>query len=91
MAERFFRGYDKDGSGAIDARELGALCASLGRNLTAEELAQALGVLDKDGGGEVSFDEFSKWWAMGLSVVVPQRGCSNPPAWRGAAAPLQPC
>ena len=73
----------------IDARELGGLCASLGRGLTAEELAQALGVLDKDGGGEVSFDEFSKWWAMGLSVVVPQR-CRNGRAWCGRRRSFSP-
>ena len=63
-----FKKYDKDGSGFISADELRQLCASLGKELTEEQLDRAMATLDKDGEGTLSIDEFMWWWKLGLSV-----------------------
>ena len=52
----------------IGADELQKLCLELGRTLTAEELALVMGRLDTSGDGRVSFDEFLRWWNVGLGV-----------------------
>ena len=63
-----FKKYNKDGSGFISADELHQLCASLGKELTEEQLDRAMAKLDKNGEGTVSIDEFLWWWKLGLSV-----------------------
>ncbi|OQR93150.1 hypothetical protein ACHHYP_02852 [Achlya hypogyna] len=60
-----FAAFDVDESGAIDAGELGGLVESLGGILSQDELAAALRLLDKDGDGTISYDEFAAWWARG--------------------------
>ena len=50
--------YTQDGSGKIDKGELGALLASLGEELTDEELTALMKEIDADGDGEVDFEEF---------------------------------
>ena len=58
-----FEEMDKDDSGALDAKEVAALCKDMGRKMTKEDLAAAMAEMDEDGGGEVEFEEFSHWWA----------------------------
>ena len=55
--------YDADGSGSIGRDELGALLTSLGRELSAPELAALEARIDSDGDGEVSRDEFLTFMA----------------------------
>ena len=57
-----FRQIDADGSGALDAEEIGALARSLGQPLGEEEVQQLLGEMDEDGNGTVDLDEFTTWW-----------------------------
>lgn len=62
--EKCFRRFDVDNSGTINATELGALMAevSSGVALTPEELDMAVAELDKDGSGEIGFDEYANWF-----------------------------
>ena len=57
-----FKYYDKDRSGQLDTPELAVLCASLGSTMTRQELESALFILDTDGNGRISEDEFVNWW-----------------------------
>jgi len=50
--------FDSDGSGSIDANELGSVMSSLGVSLPPEELADLLKRMDVDGDGTVDKDEF---------------------------------
>jgi calmodulin len=56
--KKAFNLFDKDGSGAIDADELGTVMKSLGVDTTPEEVAVMLETADADGSGEVDFNEF---------------------------------
>ena len=67
VAFSMFERYDLDGDGAIGPTELKAMCASLGRGVSDEELEKAMSHLDGDGSGQIGFDEFLEWWKAGLS------------------------
>ena len=54
----FFARFDTDKSGGIDKNEFGALVHSLGENPTKDELDVMMKRMDKDGSGEIDFDEF---------------------------------
>ena len=61
--EELFHKYDADGGGTIDASELAALCFDMGMTFEDEADKQlVLSMLDTDGDGEVSLDEFKVWW-----------------------------
>lgn len=53
-----FNVFDADGSGFIDHNEMRTICAKLAQDLTDEEINQLIEVADKDGDGEISFEEF---------------------------------
>lgn len=57
-----FNHYDRDGSGQIEAREFARICDALGVELEEEELAAGLSIVDSDGDGRISWDEFLGWW-----------------------------
>lgn len=59
---RKFEAADVDKNGTLDTAELASLCADLGCNLTRNELEAALVVLDRDGDGSISFEEFVTWY-----------------------------
>lgn len=56
--EEIFNRYDADGSGTIEARELGQVMRDLGHEMTAEELDTMVAAIDQDGSGEIDFEEF---------------------------------
>jgi len=60
--KRKFLAADRDKNGTLDTAELAVLCADLGCNLSRNELEAALVVLDKDGNGAISYDEFLEWY-----------------------------
>jgi Ca2+-binding EF-hand superfamily protein len=60
--EDIFRHFDKDGSGAIDVRELNELMEALGADIPQNELDVALKALDADGNGFIDLAEFKAWW-----------------------------
>ena len=58
-----FREIDADDSGFLDMEEIGVLCRRMGKDLTPEELADAMKEMDFDGSGVVEWLEFNRWWA----------------------------
>ena len=60
--QRVFMRFDKDQSGSIDTEELQALLESLGISLSPSQLQKAQAMLDPDGDGCISWDEYLKWW-----------------------------
>eukprot|EP00041_Stephanoeca_diplocostata_P002632 m.28677 g.28677 ORF g.28677 m.28677 type:complete len:520 (-) comp13623_c0_seq6:181-1740(-) len=59
----YFRFFDKDGNGTVDAKEYPALHADLVTHEYAlpADPDECLRVLDKNGDGEVSIEEFASW------------------------------
>ena len=58
LFKHHFKSIDVDGGGDIDEHELQLLTESLGARITLEESKALIEVMDLDGGGTVSFDEF---------------------------------
>lgn len=58
---------DRDGSGSIDAEELGMMLRSLGQNPTDEEIKELIAsVDDEDGDGQLQLREFLQLYTQGL-------------------------
>jgi len=57
-----FSAIDTDKSGYLDRAEVSAASEKLGFPLDAAGLEQAFVKLDADGNGEVSLEEFERWW-----------------------------
>ncbi len=57
-----FQRFDRDRSGSIDARELGALLEALGKEPDDDELRALFVRFDTDKNGRISFDELRVWW-----------------------------
>ena len=53
-----FQIFDKDGSGAISAKEIQDIMGGTGEPEELMEWQQVIDELDKDGNGEISFEEF---------------------------------
>ena len=53
---------DSDGSGKLDAEEVGTLLEGLGQRLTKLEFQTVMAELDDDNSGSVDFVEFKEWW-----------------------------
>ena len=53
-----FELLDKDGGGSLDAAELYSVLKELDINISLDEISSVLQELDKDGNGEIDFDEF---------------------------------
>jgi Ca2+-binding EF-hand superfamily protein len=52
----------RDGGGSIGAEELGQVMRTFGWSPTEEELKDLVNVIDQDGNGDISFNEFV--WLM---------------------------
>ena len=65
---KIFDSVDADGSGNLDHEEvrvaLKRLCGEKedGKELTDQEVTEAIALMDTDGSGEIDFEEFSTWW-----------------------------
>jgi hypothetical protein len=57
-----FDRYDTDGNGSLSASELALVASSLGAEFSKNELVAVFDLLDRDNSGDVSFEEFSRWW-----------------------------
>ena len=71
-----FDQLDEDKSGFLDRAEVekasGWLGAGLGLIMSAAELDEQFSLMDPDGDGEVTFEEFDDWWK---GVVSAQAIC----------------
>ena len=59
--------FDDDGSGAITHAELADLMRSLGAPCDAQQLAVMISLLDANGDGDISKEEFIQWYSEQLS------------------------
>lgn len=66
-----FRSADKDRSGVVDIKELGAMCAELGVEMSVEDLLRARDAMDIDGNGVISLSEFHAWFDAAKNEPVP--------------------
>jgi Ca2+-binding EF-hand superfamily protein len=55
-----FRSFDLDGNGFVGAAELRHVYAALGEEVSDEEIDEMIAMVDNDGDGQISVDEFSK-------------------------------
>ena len=77
--EELFEKYDEDNSGSIDSAEFSALCFDMG--LAFEDEADkelVLSMLDTDGDGSVSLDEFKVWWLANKDTFFVENYSDNP-------------
>ncbi len=65
-----FELYDADGSGSIDRDELAHLMATLGYDLTDEELSAMIDEVDANGNGGIEYEEFQSLMFKGKGVDV---------------------
>lgn len=64
IIQSLFKKYDADNSGTIDTSELESLLTDLNITLKTEyEKRAILMLVDKDGSGTISLDEFLSWWS----------------------------
>ena len=75
-----FAAADANGDGKLSAQELAALSAELGSTLSAGELARSIELLDTDGDGAVSFEEWQAW------MTAPAAAHPTAPAAAGSFA-----
>lgn len=57
-----FQRFDRDRSGSMDARELGALLEALGKEPDDDQVRALIKRFDADKNGRISFEELSVWW-----------------------------
>lgn len=57
-----FASFDSDDGGTIDPQEFWRMCKRISPTMTDADVAEALEVIDEDGDGEITFEEFEKWW-----------------------------
>lgn len=53
-----FRTFDSDNSGKISAQELKQVMTNLGENLTEDEINEMIQEADRDGDGQINYEEF---------------------------------
>jgi len=58
-----FQKYDQDQSGSIDTHEFAQLCYDLGHPMTPAELSVTMLNLDKNGDGQLDFEEFFSFYS----------------------------
>lgn len=57
-ARYVFRSFDKNGDGTLSESELGEALEQLGAHLTPQELDRLMQMLDKEGTGKITYEEF---------------------------------
>jgi centrin-1 len=76
-ARSMFEEMDADGSGYLDMQEVEQLCKQLGKKLSKKEMQLAMGEMDRDGNGEVSFPEFEAWWTVHCAKQAGKRAAAG--------------
>ena len=70
LSRIMFDKFDTDGSGAIGKEEFKNLCYDLGHFLSDQELELGMQWLDKDGSGEIEYDEFVEWYVRQIITML---------------------
>eukprot|EP01043_Picozoa_sp_COSAG02_P041314 COSAG02_NODE_3413_length_6785_cov_8.990278_9_plen_325_part_00 len=61
-AETLWQRMDVDGDGTVTMDEIQMLGKALGAKMKKQQLKKMFSTIDKDGSGDIDFDEFSQWW-----------------------------
>ena len=64
LLRSLFDQVDADKSGLLDREEVRTMVIRLGREVTEQEIDEAMAAMDEDKSGEVDVDEFSQWWRI---------------------------
>lgn len=65
-----FQNFDLDGSGSIDRYEFSRACERLSPTMSPEDIEDALSIIDADGDGDITYEEFEKWWNSDHAVTL---------------------
>lgn len=57
-----FGHYDRDEDGLIELPEFARICEASGMTMEEDELATGYAIVDADGDGKISWEEFKAWW-----------------------------
>jgi Ca2+-binding EF-hand superfamily protein len=68
QAKLAFDFCDTNGSGRIELSELDGVLRTLGMSTDSDLVNAAMLVLDKDGSGDVTFEEFWEWWQYAVGT-----------------------
>jgi hypothetical protein len=60
--EALWQRMDVDGDGTVTMDEIQVLGKALGARIKKKQLKTMFATIDKDGSGDIDFDEFSQWW-----------------------------
>ncbi|KAG2489366.1 hypothetical protein HYH03_012196 [Edaphochlamys debaryana] len=66
-----FSKYDVNEDCRLSTSELKRLCLDLGKDLTDDEVKEALRILDTSGNGTIELDEFVAWWMKSKGMKAP--------------------
>ena len=73
---------DTDGSNSLEREEVEELLRGLGKKLDEKAVDEAMAQMDRDGGGDISFNEFLEWWQRIGSKLGSQNMLNNATARR---------
>lgn len=62
--QQVFKHVDSDRSGYLSMEELAAFCRTLGIKFNHREWELLVLNLDRDGSGDISLEEFERWWSL---------------------------
>ena len=88
--ERLFNEIDRDNSGTLDRDEIGALAEKLGKQMSDEELDEAMAAMDLDGEGDIDLEEFQAWFSQSEGGIQ-EAGTSTPVVLVSAAVAGASC
>ncbi|CDW78300.1 calmodulin-like protein 3 [Stylonychia lemnae] len=63
--KKIFESIDEDGNKFLSPFELTLVSQQLGKPMSKEEVEQCCKIIDSDGNGQITFDEFALWWIGG--------------------------
>jgi hypothetical protein len=63
--KKIFESIDSDGNKYLSPFELTLVSQQLGKPLNKDEIDNCVKIIDSDGNGQITFDEFALWWIGG--------------------------
>lgn len=63
--KNIFEQIDEDHNGYLSPVELTYVSQKLGTQISKEEIDECVKIIDTDGNGQITFDEFALWWIAG--------------------------